>query len=72
MTFKHTGMENRGSPLTLKDLTRTVNGHHEFKGHIVRGEATSAGFAALKNEFLDQLIANTRRFLRSYNHTLKI
>jgi len=53
-------------------MTRSVNGHHEFKGHIVRGEATSAGFAALKNEFPDQLIANTRRSFRSYNHTLKL
>ena len=31
-----------------------VNGHHDFKGNIVRGEATSAGFAILQNEFLDR------------------
>ena len=38
--------------------TVKVNGHHKFKVHIACGEATSAGFAVLKNEFLDQLIAN--------------
>ena len=31
-----------------------VNGHYEFKGNIVRGEATSAEFAILQNEFLDR------------------
>ena len=31
-----------------------VNGHYEFKGNIARGEATSAGFAILQNEFLDR------------------
>ncbi|PFX25303.1 hypothetical protein AWC38_SpisGene10087 [Stylophora pistillata] len=40
-----------------KDIVE-VNGHHEFKGHVVPGEATSAGFADLKNEFLDELIGN--------------
>ena len=38
-----------------------VSGQHEFKGHIVRGEATSESFAALKNEFLDQLIPNINK-----------
>lgn len=43
-----------------KDIVK-VTGHHEFKGHVVRGEATSESFAALKNEFLDQLISNINK-----------
>lgn len=40
-----------------KDIVE-VKVNHEFKGHIVCEEETFAGFAAVKNEFLDQLIAN--------------
>ena len=36
-----------------------VDGHYEFKRHIVA--AKSADFAAIKNEFLNQLIANLNK-----------
>ena len=62
MTFKHTGMENRSFPLTLRDLSRMLlKSLATMSGHVVRGEATLESLAALKNEFLDQLVSNINK-----------